>query len=81
MTPQQRPVSQEIIIFPHDSPVSGPQDDNLSLQAALRLSQQSNRVLYSQPTASGRFTENFDDSASVVSELTEEERIAAAEMV
>jgi len=82
MTPQQRPVSQEIIIFPHDSPVLGPQDDSLSLQAALRLSQQNNRVLYSQPAASGRFTENFDDdSASVVSELTEEERIAAAEMV
>jgi len=82
MTPQQRPVSQEIIIFPHDSPVLGPQDDSLSLQAALRLSQQNNGVLYSQPAASGRFTENFDDdSASVVSELTEEERIAAAEMV
>ena len=83
MTPQQRPVSQEIIIFPHDSPTSGPQDDDdsLSLHEALRLSQQSNRVLYSQPTASGRFTENFDDSASVVSELTEEERIAATEMV
>lgn len=81
VTPQQRPVSQEIIIFPHDSPVLGPQDDNLSLQAALILSQQDNKVLYSQPTASGRFTENFDDSASVVSELTEEERIATVEMV
>ncbi|PWW80138.1 hypothetical protein C7212DRAFT_273735 [Tuber magnatum] len=80
-TPQQRPVSQEIIIFPHDSPVLGPQDDNLSLQGALSLSQQNNRVLCSQPTASGRFTENFDDSASVVSELTEEERIAAVEIV
>ncbi|CAZ84654.1 unnamed protein product [Tuber melanosporum] len=81
VTPQQRPVSQEIVVFPHDSPVLGPQDDNISLQAALRLSQQSNRVLYSQPTASGRFTENFDDSASVVSELTEEERIVAVEIV
>ncbi|KAG0635955.1 hypothetical protein HOY80DRAFT_1011558 [Tuber brumale] len=81
ITPQQRPVSQEIAVFPHDSPVLGPQDDNISLQTALRLSQQNNRVLYSQPTASGRFTENFDDSASVVSELTEEERIVAAEIV
>ncbi|CUS09841.1 unnamed protein product [Tuber aestivum] len=80
-TPQQRPVSQGIVVFPHDSPVLGPQDDSLSLQTALRQSQQSNRVLYSQPTASGRFTESFDDSASVVSELTEEERIAVVEIV
>lgn len=83
----QQPSQPEIIVFPHDSPVLAPEnDDALSLRAALRMSQTNSRVVSSQSRASGRFTENFDDddnndAASVVSDLREDERIVAAEIV